>query len=612
MTSTNLIHILPESVANQIAAGEVIQRPASVIKELVENAIDANATSIIINLREGGSELIQVIDDGKGMSSEDAVMAFQKHATSKIRQADDLFDLHTFGFRGEALASVAAVAEVELHTRRAEDETGTWVSVASGEVLRQESCACSVGSNFEVRNLFYNIPARRKFLKAQSTELSNILLEVQRVAMVNPGVAIQVQHNGKQILSLDSGSDLHRIEQLFGSVLASKLIPINVDNELMTISGFITRPEESVKKNRQQMLFVNGRYVKSSYFHKALLESYLKLIPEGTQPHYFIHLQVDPASIDVNICPSKTEVKFENESIRYHILTGAVHTALNSQPELKFPSDEFSVMPGDVILDKESDHTQTQNTNPFRQASTDFLNKLSLDFQNESQLNPQRTSGQEPKQKAQPTSATLPNYAAIDNLLNLEQQDHYTPQGLTQVKNRYIMGSHPDGLLLVDQHRAHLRVLYNRFYQQIRDRKGVSQRLAFPQTIEIATSDMPHFESVLPTLSYIGFELDSLGSGSFAVNGYPAAMESGSDFQMLMNQMVDTVRDGVHGLGEELDQQLALRMAQAQAVPYGRKLDKVEITTLIDSLLSLPDHNYTPDGHSIMKVLNCDVLSKLL
>lgn len=612
MISANTIHILPESVANQIAAGEVIQRPASVIKELVENAIDANATSIIINLREAGSELIQVIDNGKGMSSQDAVMAFQKHATSKIRQADDLFDLHTFGFRGEALASVAAVAEVELHTRRTEDETGTWVSMANGEVLRQELCTCTVGSNFEVRNLFYNIPARRKFLKTQSTELSNILQEVQRVAMVNPAVAFQVRHNGKHILSLDSGNGLHRIEQLFGSILAAKLIPIDANNELMSISGFITRPEDSAKKNRQQMLFVNGRYVKSSYFHKALLESYLKLIPEGTQPHYFIHLQVDPASIDVNICPSKTEVKFENESIRYHILASAVHAALNSQPELKFPSAELSIMPGDVILEKESEHTQPRTTNPFRQATTDFLDKISLDFQNESQFNPQRTSGQEPKQNAQPNSVTQMNHVAVDNLLDLEQPDHYTPQGLTQVKNRYIMGSHPEGLLLVDQHRAHLCVLYNRFYQQIRDRKGVSQRLAFPQTIQIASSDMPHFESVLPTLSYIGFELDSLGSGTFAINGYPAAMDSASDFQTLMSQMVDTARNGEHGLSEELDQQLALRMAQAQAVPYGRKLDKDEITTLIDSLLSLPDHNYTPEGHSIMKVLNCDVLSKLL
>lgn len=308
MTTTNIINILPENVASQIAAGEVIQRPASVIKELVENAVDAGASSITINLREAGSELIQVIDDGKGMSTQDAAMAFQKHATSKIHQAADLFDLHTFGFRGEALASIAAVAEVELHTRRKEDEIGSWVSIAGGEVRHHEACTCPAGSNFEVRNLFYNIPARRKFLKAPNTELSNILQEVQRVAMVNPNIAFQVRHNGKQILTLDSGSSLHRIIQLFGSDLANKLLPINDDNELMSISGFIAKPEDAVKKNRQQMLFVNGRFVKSPYFHKALLESYQKLIPEGTQPHYFIHLQVDPSSIDVNICPSKTEV----------------------------------------------------------------------------------------------------------------------------------------------------------------------------------------------------------------------------------------------------------------------------------------------------------------
>lgn len=614
MATNNIINILPENVANQIAAGEVIQRPASVIKELVENAVDANATAITINLREAGSELIQVIDNGKGMSFDDAAMAFEKHATSKIQEASDLFALHTFGFRGEALASVAAVGEVELHTRRESDETGCHVSIAGGEVKCQEPCTCPTGSNFEVRNLFYNIPARRKFLKSQTTELTNILQEIQRVAMVNPDIAFHVQHNGKSILDLTAGSFLHRIKQLFGSDLGGKLIPVALENEQMSVTGYIARPENSCKKNRQQMLFVNGRYVKSPYFHKALMECYQNLIPEGTQPHYFIYLQVEPSSIDVNISPSKTEVKFENESIRYHILASAVRASLNDKPELNYSSDSVHAILDSEPLPDESKKPAPRPTDPFRQMSSLSLDQFCQDFQNESPLNlgntyhEQMTTSQEDKL----STATFQQPVPENQLFELTQQESPSPTGHLQVKNRYIVCSLPEGLLLVDQHRAHVRVLYDKYYTQICNRMGISQRLAFPQTIEIMSTDLPHFEQVLPTLSYLGFEIDSLGGGTFAVNGYPAAMESESDFQILMNQIVETVRDGVHGVSEELDQRLALRMAMAQAIPYGRKLEREEMSSLIDSLLSLPESRYTPDGNCVMKVLDGEILSKLL
>ena len=639
----DIIHLLPDSVANQIAAGEVVQRPASVIKELLENAIDAHATAVQIILREAGRELIQVIDNGSGMSATDARMAFEKHATSKIQKAADLFDLHTMGFRGEALASIAAVAEVELRTRRQQDETGVCIELSGSQLTRQEACACAAGANFQVRNLFFNVPARRKFLKSNQTELSNIMTEIQHVALANPNVEFTVVHNDTQLLQLTSGSHKQRIIQLFSKSLDQQLLPLSVDNDLLHISGFVCAPEGSRKKGALQYFFVNDRFMKHPYFHKAVMECYQDLIPEGNQPNYFIYLQVDPQTIDVNIHPTKTEIKFENEPARWHILMATVREALgkyNAIPAIDFDqADAPEIIPAytksETPLKATEPKPQFSNDyNPFRMKSADHWESLYEDFASErmsggelsSRITPDEISSQldRPAKPADEFVSRLDNVApeetsfetipsAID--FTVESEPATSAQRKVtylQVGGRYIVTGSRQGMTLIDQHRAHLCVLFDRYHQQISHRKGFSQHELFPEIVEISPADVPHLEVILPDLKYLGFEIDSLGGGSYAVNGKPATLENSVNIHELIRQMIDVSKEEVHGIGEELDKRLALRLSQAQAIPYGRTLNEEEMTQLVDSLMALPEHMLTPDGHPVMSLVNCDALAALL
>lgn len=650
----DIIHLLPDSVANQIAAGEVVQRPSSVIKELLENAIDAHATAVQVILREAGRELIQVIDNGSGMSPTDARMAFEKHATSKIQQAADLFDLHTMGFRGEALASIAAVAEVELRTRRQQDETGVTIEIAGSQLVRQEACACPVGANFQVRNLFFNVPARRKFLKSNQTELSNIMSEIQHVALANPNVEITVLHNDVQMLQLTSGSYKQRIVQLFSKSLDQQLLPLSVDNDLLHISGFVCAPEGSRKKGALQYFFVNDRFMKHPYFHKAVMECYQDLIPEGNQPNYFIYLQVDPQTIDVNIHPTKTEIKFENEPARWHILMATIREALgkyNAIPAIDFDqADAPEIIPA---YNKQGGENRTAEPrpqysgdyNPFRMKSADHWDSLYEDFASERMSAtgevPSRMDGDEFSSRIgfgdmissrmdQESSAPSefvsrldapgeePNFETIPSALDLMTEAPAQPVApvrkttYIQVGGRYIVSGSKQGLTLIDQHRAHLCVLYDRYHQQISHRQGFSQHELFPEIVEIAPADEPQLEAILPELRYLGFEIDNLGGGSYAINGKPASLESSVNIHELIQQMIDVAREEVHGIGEDLDKRLALRLSQAEAIPYGRTLNDEEMTQLVDSLLSLPEHQMTPDGHPVMTLVNADTLAAML
>ena len=632
----DIIRLLPDSVANQIAAGEVVQRPASVIKELLENSIDAHATHIQVILREAGRELIQVIDDGIGMSPSDARMAFEKHATSKIQQASDLFNLRTMGFRGEALASVAAVAEVELRTRRREDEAGVLIALAGSQVQRQEACACPAGANFQVRNLFYNVPARRKFLKSNQTELSNIMQEIQHVALANPQVEITVSHNDSMLLQLTTGSHKQRIVQLFSKALSQQLLPLQLENDLMNISGFVGTPEGARKKGALQYFFVNDRYMKHPYFHKAVLECYQDLIPEGSQPNYFIFLQVDPQSIDVNIHPTKTEVKFENEPARWHILMATIREALgkyNAVPTIDFdqadaPEVEPQYLPGKEMPREPRPHFDEYN--PFRQQSAAHWETLYEDFKKEGGVSAQSVTPEYTEDLPSRMSETLPSRmdtassypeagqelpSAMD--LMSELSDDEKPQSsrrlqYLQVGNRYIVGNARGGMMLIDQHRAHICILYQRFHQQICNRQGLTQHELFPEMIDISPADEPYLQSILPELSYLGFELDNLGGGTYAINGKPASLESSVNIHELMLQMIEAAREEVHGVGEALDRRLALRLAQAQAIPYGRQIGEDEMQQLVESLLALPDHQLTPDGHPVMTLLTNDILASHL
>lgn len=619
----DIIRLLPDSVANQIAAGEVVQRPASVIKELLENSIDAGATDIQVILRDAGRELIQVIDNGKGMSPTDARMAFERHATSKIQQAADLFNLHTMGFRGEALASIVAVSEVEVRTRREEDETGVLLKMAGCQLEKQEAVACAKGTNMEVRNIFYNVPARRKFLKSNQTEFSNVVTEIQHVALANPQVTFTLTHNDAQVFQLPASSLKQRITQLFGKTIGQQMLPLDVDNELVSIHGFIGQPEGARKKGALQFFFVNDRYMRHPYFHKAVMECYQELIADGAQPNYFIYLKVDPGSIDVNIHPTKTEIKFENEPARWHILMAAVREALgkyNAVPTIDFDqadAPEISVIPSQQNHASEPKVGFDPNYNPFRKTKVmDNWESLYEDFM----TLPSRVSS-EPEEmpdsdadnilpsRISTVLDTTPDYVETtshpqsDLGLNCETPRKATYRKYLQVAGRYIAVSSRDGMLLFDQHRAHIAVLFDRYYQQINHRQGMSQQELFPDIVEIAPADVPLLEQILPELGYLGFELDNLGGGSFAVNGKPASLDKSVDFNELLLQMIDAVRGEVHGITDELDRKLALRLAQAQAIPAGKTMSEEEMSQLMESLLDLKEHTYGPDGKLIVATL---------
>ena len=655
----DVIHLLPDTVANQIAAGEVVQRPASVIKELLENSIDAHATQVQIILREAGRELIQVIDNGVGMSPSDARMAFEKHATSKIRQASDLFDLHTMGFRGEALASIAAVAEVELRTRRQEDEAGVLIALAGSQVQRQEACACPVGANFQVRNLFYNVPARRKFLKSNTTELGNIMTEVQHVALAYPQVEITVMHNDMLQLQLTAGSYKKRIVQLFGKTIEQQLLPIAVENDLINISGFVGQPKGARKKGALQYFFVNDRYMRHPYFHKAVMESFQDLIPEGTQPNYFIFMQVDPQTIDVNIHPTKTEIKFENDAARYHILQATIRESLGKYNEL--PPIDFDQADAPPEIDptyllagqpKAEPRPTFENYDPFRRQSAAHWESLYGDFQSGSQrqdlgFDPGEESGRDASGmsfgEGVDLSSRLDRRGGEDGVLQsrLDRTPHpaeelgeelpsamdlmggemFPQESLTkgqplhrylQVGARYIVANARGGMMLIDQHRAHVCVLFDHYYQQIQNRQGFSQQELFPYEIHVEPADEPYLQQIQPELGYLGFELDSLGGGSYAINGKPATLDGSVNVQQLILQLIDTARQEVHGVGEELNRRLALRLAQTQAIPYGRQIGEEELQQLVESFLALPDHLTTPDGKPAMRLVSNEALGALL
>lgn len=630
----DIIHLLPDAVANQIAAGEVVQRPASVIKELLENSVDAGASQIQVILRESGKELIQVIDNGKGMSPTDARMAFERHATSKITQATDLFALHTMGFRGEALASIVAVAEVDLKTRRPEDEAGVVLRMAGSKLLSQESVVCPVGTNIEVRNLFFNVPARRNFLKSNQTELSNVITELQHVAMANPQVEFSLMHNGTQLFQLTAGNYKQRILQIFGKNLGQQLIPIHVDNDLLQVEGFICQPEGARKKGALQYFFVNDRYMRHPYFHKAVLECYQDLIAESSQPNYFIYLQVDPSTIDVNVHPTKTEIKFQNESARWHILQATIREALgkfNAVPTIDFDQADAPEIeafdPKNVPSEPKVNFSNDYN--PFKKSSiVGNWNSLYDNFSKEKETPATRSVtfvsalGAEPKpQTGEIVTSRLstvfddvPDYKEEPRpsnpaTLGTMESKKNTFRKYLQVGGSYIAASTKKGLLLIDQHQAHVTILFDRYYQQIQKRQGVSQQELFPEIVEVTPADVPLLEEILPQLSYLGFELDHLGGNSFAVNGKPASLDKSIDLQDLIRQMLEVAHEESQNISKEMDRKLALKLSRAQALSAGKILSEEEMSQLVDALYDLPEHTYTPDGKVIAYQLTLEEIA---
>lgn len=633
---SDIIHLLPDSVANQIAAGEVIQRPASVIKELVENAIDAEAQEIHVLVTDAGKTCIQVIDDGKGMSETDARLSFERHATSKIREAADLFALHTMGFRGEALASIAAVAEVELKTRLADEELGTRLVIAGSKVESQEAVSCPKGSNFSVKNLFFNVPARRKFLKANSTELSNILAEFERIALVHPDVAFYLYSNDAELFNLPPMPLRQRILAVFGKKLNQQLLSVDVDTSMIKISGYVAKPESARKKGAHQYFFVNGRYMRHPYFHKAVMEAYEQLIPAGEQISYFIYFEVDPANIDVNIHPTKTEIKFENEQAIWQILSAAVKESLgkfSAIPQIDFDTEDMPDIPAFEQarpIEPPKVHYNA-DFNPFKSSSSSSYGGggsysrqqvewegLYAGLEKASKMNapeftePDGESWEEESASdafMASSAVTAPSDTAPASLYGQETGMEKGAQHL-QFKGRFILTSVKSGLMLIDQHRAHVRVLYERYMQQIRQHQGMSQGVLFPEIVQFPASEAAVLESITDDLSAVGFELTSLGGGSYAINGVPSGIDGLNPVE-LVRSMVHTAMEKGCDVKEEVQSMLAATLAQAAAIVYGQVLSNDEMANLVDSLFACPSPNYTPDGHVVLATIREDEIEKL-
>ena len=626
MASEDLIHLLPDSVANQIAAGEVIQRPASVVKELVENAVDAGATTLQVRLTDAGRTNIQVIDNGKGMSETDARMAFERHATSKIKEASDLFALYTFGFRGEALPSIAAVSRVELRTRREADELGTVIHIAGSKIESQEVEMCPVGTNFQVKDLFFNVPARRKFLKSNQTELNNVMAELERIALVNPEIAFSLYHNEVELINVSQATMRHRIQHLFGKKLGQELLPVEVETSLVKIKGCVGLPESARKKGAHCFFFVNGRYMRHPYFHKAVMEAYAHLIPSTEQVPYFLYFTVDPSRIDVNIHPTKTEIKFEDEQAIWQILMASVREVLgrsNMAPTIDFDVADCPDIPafssGGIMLPPPMPTVDT-SYNPFKQSGEADSYKRSASRWDEFYKGVQGSSvGREVKFNSfsdedlpwDIASVALSNDKPSEKpLFAVEEDEQVRCADCYQYKGRYIVTSMKTGMMLVDQHRAHVRILFERYLKQLGEQNVVSQGMLFPEMLELSLSQAAVMESLLDDFYRLGFDISNMGGGSFAVQGVPEGI-AGLNPITLVSEMLFSAMEKEGMPREDMHRGMALTMARSAALVVGEVLSVAEMGALVDDLFACEMPGLTPDGKKTFVVIDEDKIEEL-
>jgi len=598
---SDVIKLLPDSVANQIAAGEVIQRPASVVKELMENSVDAAGKNIRVLIKDSGKTLIQVIDDGAGMSETDARLSFERHATSKITTAQDLFAIKTKGFRGEALASIAAVAMVELKTRRAENETGIIVIISGSKVERQEPCSCPAGSSFSVKNLFFNIPARRKFLKSDNTEIRHIVTEFQKIVLAHPDIRFSLHHNDNEIYNLPAGNLRQRIIGVFGKQINQDLITLSTETSLISITGFIGKPENARRTFGEQFFFVNNRFMKHPYFHKAVVEAYQNILPVEAIPSYFIFMEADPASIDINIHPTKTEIKFEDERAIWQILMASVREALgrfNIVPSLDFENE--------ALIDI-----------PVRSSSNQIPEQPRIDIN--ADYNP--FEGEEPSLERPGFIERFEreNAANWDKLYTALEKENENPQHheriqesqrrFFQIKNKYIVCPVKSGLMVIDQKRAHERVLYERFLDSLGTDRAVSQSDMFPVTAELDPSDYMLLKEMERELSLLGFRISFSEMNKIIINGRPSGSGSSDPVEMLeilLEEFKNTEADPLSGAKEKI----AAAMAGASAIPYGKTLMQSEMEDLFDTLFACTSPNYSPKGRAVISILALEEIDK--
>jgi DNA mismatch repair protein MutL len=609
----DIIQLLPESVANQIAAGEVIQRPASVVKELIENAIDAESSSISIILKDAGRTLIQIIDNGKGMSETDARMSFERHATSKIRRADDLYAIRSIGFRGEALASIAAVAEVVMQTKRAEDETGTEIIIRATNLESQESVACNTGTTFSIKNLFFNVPARRKFLKSETYEFRLCISELQRVALAFPNIEFKMQHNNTEILHLLPCNYKQRIIELFGKSKNQDLIEIKTNTSITRIRGFIGKPESAKKSQDAQFFFVNNRFMRHPYYHKAVMNAYERLLPPNVSPSYFIYFEVEPEKIDVNIHPTKTEIKFEDEQAIWQILHATIKESLG-----KFsitPSIDFELEPGieipvltkntkinipSIQIDPTYNPFDTEDTSQsnrqgtgkdyFRQANLRNWDKLYEGFENDNIKIPETEK------------QTL--FGDDANAVIL-----VTPS-ILQLKNKYILSAVKSGLLVIDQKRAHERILFEKYQKSFLDKRRQTQQSLYPLVIELSAQEHNLVVENIEEINQGGFDIQDFGNNTIVVNGCPADIPNPNPKE-LIDRLIYELQNNPLQTGNNSDY-MAIVLSKASAIPYGKPLSNDEMRDLIDKLFACENYNYSPDGKPVLSIIQMEELEKKL
>lgn len=611
----DIIHLLPDFVANQIAAGEVIQRPASIIKELMENSVDAGADKVDVWITDAGKTSIQVVDNGKGMSETDARLAFERHATSKIKESADLFKLHTMGFRGEALASIAAVAQVELKTRTIEDEIGVHLSLVSANIIEQKPVACSVGAQFIVNNIFYNVPARRRFLKSNITEINNIMLEFERVALIHPDIEFTFHRDNVQSIDLRPSSLKKRITDLFGINLDKFLLPVHVETSLVKIDGFVGSPESARTKGTKQFFFVNERYMKHPYFHRAILTAFERLIPTEKQIPYFYCLEVDPSRIDVNIHPTKTEIKFEDEQAIWQIILAVTKEALgkfNAIPSIDFEPNVVPEIPSYYpgIQAPEPILSVDKSYNPFFQGkqpernSKDNLNNWEKYYNSISKV-----------------TSTASDLSAHQNIFSeqklyneksSEEQKEWEQETISciQYDEKYIITPVKSGLMVIDQHRAHIRILYDKYLSELNNHNGVSQGLLFPELFQVPISQITLLDTLLDDFSAVGFDISCMGGGSYAINGVPAGSEKQNSIELVM-KIMDSF-DKSKDTKKIVHSSIALTLAKSNAISYFQILNIEEMTHLIEKLLRSSTPKYTPEGKLIIGIIENQKLDFLM
>jgi DNA mismatch repair protein MutL len=611
----DIIKLLPDNIANQIAAGEVVQRPASVVKELMENAVDAGSTNVRLIIKNAGKTLIQVIDNGCGMSETDARMSFERHATSKIRKLDDLYQIHTLGFRGEALASIAAVAEVELKTKKMGDETGTFIIADNSEIKAHEACATPDGTSIAVKNLFYNVPARKNFLKSNSIELRHIIDEFIRVSLANPEISFSLVNENDEIYHLRGGNLKQRIIGIFGKKYEETLVPVEETTDILTIRGFIGKPETARKTRGDQFFFANNRFIKNAYLNHAVSGAYEDLLPDDAYPFYTIFMQLAPSRIDINVHPTKTEIKFEDEKMIYAIMRSAIRKSLNQYhiaPSLNFDEEMSMRQPGQNTGGRDSLRTSSPsrefgfNTSP---GDSVLKNRQKANQSEWDELYEVLNAAQ-----SKPASVTSIQGGALDeeedetNELLLDDDTRQKP--VMQLHLKYIVTSIRSGLMIIHQQLAHERVLYEKYIESFESGGAhYSQRLLFPEVIQLQAADYELVKEILPEIHNLGFELEAFGKNAYMINGMPADIQAQGDVKILEKIIEDYKNtSGVDRLDKR--EKLARALAKNTAIKIGRSLAYDEMTRLIDELFACKLPYYSPDGRPSLMTISSDELDK--